>query len=175
MRVFVLQAQQSRLASLYLPLLSIILENKHRLTPATTPAGAPDSASVAHSSLSTATDSSSTQPPPPVRFGMGGHFDSSVSLDRVTIASSLSGHSGVDGGGGGGGGQGQARSASSLPRYQKDPSVFAMIAGQGSNKSTCSMWPALCCVLPSLPPAAAAQAQWLCDILLQTNVLVQNT
>ena len=117
---FLLKAHQARIANLYLPFLTIILENKARLTgkdsaqstpsPASFPNGdsapPPTPASGGAPALSYAPQS---QPETPVRSAASlPSYNSSVSLD-----SSMSPHS----------------AATRLA--VRDPGVFAMISGQG--------------------------------------------
>ena len=113
-----IQSHQQRIATLYLPFISIILENKHRLTPKET-LPCPTSSSTLnthqHSSSNTLDSSHSRTLP------------SDASLDSALSVSAR--ESGVSSGDS----SLTPRSSQSLTRrYQKDPSVFAMISGQGT-------------------------------------------
>jgi len=97
-----LQSSQARISALYLPLLSIIIENKTRLQPKDSAPAAPGIAVNGE----TMTDISSR------RSSTLCSYTSQASLDQASLASGLS-------------------SVSQQRPPVRDPNVFSLISGQG--------------------------------------------
>jgi len=100
-----LQSSQARIAALYLPLLTIIIENKTRLQPKDSapppPCMAVNGDALADTTLSSRRSSSAL-----------GSYTSQMSLDQASLASGMS-------------------SVSQQRPPVRDPNVFSMISGQG--------------------------------------------
>jgi len=99
-----LQSSQARIAALYLPLLTIIIENKTRLQPKDN-APPPPCAAVNGDALADTTLSSR-------RSSALGSYSSQMSLDQASLASGVS-------------------SVSQQRPTVRDPNVFSLISGQG--------------------------------------------
>ena len=109
------QASQARIAALYLPLITILIENKTRLTPRDPPHHSPNSAPP-NGEFSSSAASSVSGGDTPSRSATLGSYASQQSLEQSSVGSGVS---------------------LSLSRgaVLRDPNVFSIISGQGRGSS----------------------------------------